>query len=83
MNAPSVARFDEAQCGEAWKVRGGAGGADVTLVEATKRSVNTAYANLMVRLGPAKVVDMAKQMGIAADLQTNCAAVLGTSLISP
>jgi membrane peptidoglycan carboxypeptidase len=36
-----------------------------------------------VKLGPSKVVDLAKQMGINAELEAHCSSVLGTGLVTP
>lgn len=67
--------------GDVWKVRGGPGGAS-SLVSATKNSINTVYAQLMVRMSPTKVLQTAKDMGVSADLQPYCALVLGGGEVS-
>jgi len=65
-----------------WKVRGGPGGS-TSLVNATKKSINTVYAQLMVRLGPDKVLQMARDMGVAEPgLKPYCALVLGGGQVS-
>jgi penicillin-binding protein 1A len=60
-----------------WNVSGGCGA--VTLVEATVRSCNTVYAQLIMDVGGPAAVDMAHRMGVESELQTNEAAVLGTN----
>ncbi len=40
----------------------------LTLAAATRRSVNTAYAHLVTRTGPERVVDTAARMGISSEL---------------
>ncbi|QXC59849.1 transglycosylase domain-containing protein [Aquihabitans sp. G128] len=64
-----------------WSVRGGPGGAS-SLVTATKNSINTVYAQLMLRLGPQKVLQMAHDMGVTADLKPYCSLVLGGGEVS-
>jgi penicillin-binding protein 1A len=82
--SPSRIEIDEPECtrgGNAWKVRGGPGGA-MSLVSATKNSTNTVYAQLMVRMGPPNVLQTAKDMGVSAKLQPYCALVLGGGEVS-
>ncbi|CAN5516751.1 transglycosylase domain-containing protein [soil metagenome] len=64
-----------------WSVRGGPGGAS-SLVTATKNSINTVYAQLMLRLGPDKVLQTAHDMGVTADLKPYCSLVLGGGEVS-
>jgi penicillin-binding protein 1A len=82
LSSPSSATFDDPRCtngGEDWKVRGGPGGSS-SLVSATKGSINTVFAELMVRLGPDKVKEMALDMGVASLAASDpvCALVLGS-----
>ncbi|MEO6628511.1 MAG: transglycosylase domain-containing protein, partial [Aquihabitans sp.] len=82
--APSKIELDDPRCtrgGGAWKVRGGPG-SSASLVTATKKSINTVFAQLMVKLGPDKVLQTAKDMGVSADLQPYCALVLGGGEVS-
>jgi penicillin-binding protein 1A len=67
-----------------WKVQnyGGARAGNVSLTEATVWSYNTAYARLMMDLGPAKAVDMASRLGIRTPLHAVPAAVLGTENVT-
>ena len=85
--APVRAEYDEPECtngGENWKVRGGPGNTQ-SLVSGTKNSVNTLYAELMLRLGTDNVADMAEQMGVHSleDQDPQCSWVLGTAQVNP
>ncbi|HEX2577040.1 MAG TPA: transglycosylase domain-containing protein [Aquihabitans sp.] len=80
--SPPRAEFADPRCtngGDVWKVRGGPGGAS-SLVTATKKSINTVYAELMVRLGPDRVQQTAVDMGVRsiAKAKPVCAMVLGS-----
>jgi len=59
----------------------------LTLTDATVESVNCAYARLIKLLGPDKVVDVAKRMGIGysspTPLTPNLSLTLGTSDVTP
>jgi membrane peptidoglycan carboxypeptidase len=59
----------------------------LTLTEATVSSVNCAYARLIKLVGPDKVVDVAKRMGIGysspVPLTPNLSLTLGTSDVTP
>ena len=81
--APLRIEIDEPEiCGGPWKVRGGTGG-DVTLARATRSSLNTVYAQVMVSLRPANFVSMAERLGIGKDrLDPVCAAVLGSENVN-
>ena len=82
--SPTNIEISNPECtrgGGAWKVRGGPGGAS-SLVSATKNSINTVYAQLMMRMGPAKVLQTAKDMGVTAKLNPYCALVLGGGEVS-
>jgi penicillin-binding protein 1A len=57
-------------------------GSAVSLVDATASSVNTVYAQLVDVLGPAKVADLAHQMGIGSELVPGVSLTLGTSEVS-
>ena len=61
----------------------GNGGGVMTLTEATVNSVNCAYARLIKILGPQKVVEVAKRMGITSPLQPNLSLTLGTDDVTP
>ena len=53
------------------------------LAEATARSVNTVYAQLLAQVGPAAVADAAEQPGIDADLDLVPSIALGAEEVSP
>jgi hypothetical protein len=66
-------------CGPTWRVRGGAGGAEVTLIRATRSSINVVYAQLMLDIGPQRFVEVAEDLGIGEGrIAPVCAAILGT-----
>ncbi len=54
----------------------------ISLLNATANSVNTVYAQLVVQVGPDKVVDMAHKLGVKADLAPNASIALGTADVS-
>lgn len=59
----------------------GAGGA-VDLVEATVRSINTVYAQLIMRVTPEKAMDMAEALGVRTPLRDVPSAVLGSNEVT-
>ena len=61
----------------------GQGGGRMTLIDATIRSVNTVYAQLILDVGPAKAVAVAAKMGITSPLLPYPSAVLGTNDVTP
>ncbi len=62
----------------------GQGGYTMSLTEATVQSVNCAYARLIKLVGPEKVVDVARRMGIKkADLQPLLSLTLGSIDVTP
>ena len=63
-------------------VEGQAGGA-LTLGEATVHSVNCAYARLIKLVGPEKVVDVARRMGITKPLGAHLSLTLGSEPVTP
>ena len=71
-------------CGPTWRVRGGAGSTpeapvEVTLVRATRSSINSVYAQLMLDIGPQRFVEVAEDLGVAPGrIAPVCAAILGT-----
>lgn len=62
-----------------WKVTNyeGKGYGHISLADATVRSVNVAYANVMMRVGPDAVIRTAKAMGITSPLNSDPAIALG------
>ena len=57
-------------------------GPSVSLVDATRNSVNTVYAQLIKVVGPARVAKVAHDAGIRSDLVENVSLTLGTSEVS-
>jgi len=54
----------------------------LTVEQATWKSSNTVYAALAKEIGPAKVAEMGKRLGITAPLAANYSLVLGTTEVS-
>lgn len=84
-DAPNLLVIDRPQvCGPVWRIRGGRGSTPeapvrISLVQATRSSINTVYAQLMVDVRPSNFVRMAEELGIGKDrIAPVCAAVLGT-----
>lgn len=84
-DAPNVIEIDRPDvCGPVWTVRGGLGSqpeapVESNLVEATQRSINTVYAQLMVDIRPANFVTMAERLGLEQSrIAPVCAGVLGS-----
>ena len=74
------------RCEREWEVNNYAEseGGNLDLIGATAQSSNTAYAQLMVDLGPDKVVSMAQKLGMPGDFDPRCPTmVLGTENASP
>jgi penicillin-binding protein 1A len=65
-----VANFEEATYGR------------VNLIDATRNSVNTVYAQLAVAIGAEKMRDMAKELGVKTPLKAHNSLVLGTGEVS-
>ncbi|HVM03593.1 MAG TPA: transglycosylase domain-containing protein [Acidimicrobiales bacterium] len=66
-----VKNFEDADFGES-----------VSLVDATRNSVNTVYAQLIKVVGSARVAELAHQAGIRSPLVENISLALGTSEVS-
>ncbi len=84
-DAPDEIEIDRPDvCGPLWTIRGGLGSepeapVDADLIEATQRSINTVYAQLMVDIRPANFVTMAERLGLEPSrIAPVCAGVLGT-----
>jgi penicillin-binding protein 1A len=74
-----------ARVGEDWKV-GNYGGTEqgvLDLVDATRVSSNTAYAQLMMEVGPQSVATLAARLGVTAELPVTPSLVLGSGDVSP
>jgi len=66
--------------GQTWKVDNyveGSGGPPMSISEGLIKSVNTVYARLILDVGPEKVVDVAKRMGITSPMKPYPAIALG------
>ncbi len=55
----------------------------IDLIKATEFSVNTVYAQLILKVGPRAAADMAAQLGITSKLDVVPSLTLGTSGVSP
>ena len=55
----------------------GHGSGSMTITDATIHSVNCVYAQLIMDVGPSRVADMAKSMGIQTEIESNTAIALG------
>ncbi len=68
-----------------WQVEnyGGATFPDMSVLEGTVFSVNVVYARLMDRVGPVRVMDLARAAGIASPLQPFHALALGAQEVTP
>jgi len=60
----------------------GSGGTD-TIYNQTKNSVNCAYLNLFTSVGPPKVLDMAKRLGLTRPVERNLSTGIGDTGHSP
>lgn len=72
--------------GKVWRVNNadGRGKGLITLFDATKRSVNTVYAQVSMEVGPKKIVDTARRMGITSeDVPAVPSVILGSGAVSP
>ena len=58
-------------------------GSRLTLREATTKSVNVVYAQVVQDIGAAKVVDVAKRMGITSPMRPLPSIAIGTQEVSP
>jgi penicillin-binding protein 1A len=56
---------------------------DLSVVDATAHSVNTIFAQIEQQIGPQKLVDEAKRLGIKSPLAPNYSLVLGSAEVSP
>ncbi|HSL26019.1 MAG TPA: penicillin-binding transpeptidase domain-containing protein, partial [Acidimicrobiia bacterium] len=79
LTCPSICSDD----GNTWTVsNAGSSVGRVTLEKATSSSINTVYAQLSLRVGPEKVVEVAHRMGITSPLPAVPSIVLGTGAVS-
>ena len=87
-DAPASITFPEVQGekeGEPWRVSnyGETEQGVLDLVDATRVSSNTAYAQLMLEVGPPNVATLANELGISAKLPVVPSLVLGSGEVSP
>jgi penicillin-binding protein 1A len=84
-NAPGELILPKANAGEDWRVRnyGKTEQGVLDIVDATRVSSNTAYAQLMLEVGPTDAAKMANRLGVSADLPEVASLVLGTGEVSP
>lgn len=70
--------------GEDWEVGNYSNGSEdlVDLVQATRVSSNTVYAQLMLEVGPSNVVDLAERLGVRTELPAVNSLVLGSGDVS-
>jgi penicillin-binding protein 1A len=79
LTCPSICSDD----GNTWTVsNAGSSAGRVTLEQATSSSINTVYAQLSLRVGPEKIVEVAHRMGINSVLPAVPSVVLGTGAVS-
>jgi penicillin-binding protein 1A len=87
--APSSIVLDDPPCGspgDPWNVEnyeGSSFGSSLTVQQATISSVNVVYAQIIRDVHPARVVEVARRMGIRSRLRPYCSAVLGTNEVTP
>ena len=55
----------------------------MSLLQATAFSVNTIFAQIVTKVGPEKVVDIAREMGVQSPLVPVCSITLGPEGVSP
>ncbi len=83
-NAPSRIVIPHGDGGNDWHVDNAEPSDGVlNLVDATRESSNTVFAQLMVKVGPANVIPLAHAMGIESSLPEVNALVLGSADVSP
>jgi len=82
--APARIELRGANAGKDWIVRnyGGTEQGVLDIVDATRVSSNTAYAQLMLEVGPAAVVNLVDDLGVRAELPVVNSLVLGTGEVS-
>jgi penicillin-binding protein 1A len=83
---PAEIVLPKADAGKDWPVHNyedASFGSNVNLIEATRHSVNTVYAQATNQIGPQKLMDMAKELGVRAPLRPVASLVLGTVEVAP
>jgi penicillin-binding protein 1A len=83
-NAPSRITIPKANGGKDWVVNNAEPSSGVlNLIDATKDSSNTVYAQLMTKVHPENVVPVAQNMGITTQLDPFVSLVLGSEEVFP
>jgi penicillin-binding protein 1A len=87
-SGPSELVVDDPRCafnGQPWDVHNYADESSgyMSLADATAHSVNTIFAQLVTRVGPAHVVAVAHGLGIESPLQPVCSITLGSQAVTP
>jgi penicillin-binding protein 1A len=83
-DSPATLVFPKANNGEDYKVTnyGRAAHGRLNLVDATRVSSNTVYAQLVEALGPQRIADLARRLGITSEVAPVLSIALGTSTVS-
>ena len=83
--APGQMTFPKANAGQDWRVRnyGKTEQGTLNLIDATRVSSNTVFAQVMLQVGSVDVVKMANSLGVSATLPEVPSIVLGTGEVSP
>jgi len=87
-NGPPVLSIPDPACsfnGQPWEVHNYADEAagSMSLLDATAHSVNTIFAQLVTKVTPEKVAEVAHAMGITSPLAPVCSITLGTQPVAP
>jgi membrane peptidoglycan carboxypeptidase len=83
--APAKIVLPKADAGKDWPVANYEDtdhGGSMNLIDATRLSVNTVYAQLVDQIGPDQMADMTRDLGITSDVQAVPSLVLGTTDVS-
>jgi penicillin-binding protein 1A len=82
--SPSEIVLPKANAGKDWDVHNAEASSGVlNLIDATKHSSNTVFAQLMMKVRPQNVIPLAHDMGITSDLPEVNSLVLGTGEVFP
>lgn len=87
-SGPGRVIIDDDRCGPEWdrwdpSNYSDSGSGTLDLFGATQSSVNTIFAQLVVEVGPERVVDVAHKLGIESPLDPVCSITLGTEEVTP
>jgi penicillin-binding protein 1A len=86
--APSTIQLNDPPCGsplDPWNVEnyeGASYGGSMTMEQGLINSVNVVFAQIIRDVGPEKVVEVARRMGIRSRLRPYCSSVLGTNEVN-